>query len=59
MDEMLCVFVRDVRQPEGISRWTVAPVVEDGRAILRRNMAAHWQTLDEAGAARLSGSVNA
>jgi hypothetical protein len=55
----LCVFVIGVRKPEGIYRWTVEPVVEGGRALLHRGVQAHWQTLDEAGAARLIGQVNA
>jgi hypothetical protein len=55
----LCVFVIGVRKPEGIYRWVVEPVVEDGRAVLRPSEAATWQTLDEAGAARLIGQVNA
>jgi hypothetical protein len=54
----LCVFVIGVRKPEGIYRWAVEPVVEDGRALLHRDVEAHWQTLDEAGAARLIHQVN-
>jgi hypothetical protein len=55
----LCVFVIGVRKPEGIYRWTVEPVVDDGRALLQRDAEVDWQTLDEAGAARLIGQVNA
>ena len=45
----LCVFVIGVRKPEGIYRWVAGPVVEDGRAVLRPDVAANWQPLDEAG----------
>ena len=55
----LCVFAIGVRKPEGIYRWTVEPIVEDGRALLRRDGEANWQTMDEAGTARLIGQVNA
>jgi len=55
----LCVLVIGVRKPEGIYRWSVEPVVEDGRALLHRNEESNWQTLDEAGAARLLGQVTA
>jgi hypothetical protein len=55
----ICVFVIGVRKPEGIYRWVVEPVVEDGRALLHRDMKANWQTLNEAGVARLLGQVNA
>jgi hypothetical protein len=55
----LCVFAIGARKPEGIYRWIVGPVVEDGRALLRRDVEANWQALDEAGAARLIGQVNA
>jgi hypothetical protein len=55
----LCVFVIGVRKPEGIFRWVVQPVVEDGRALLHRDREAAWQTLDEAGATHLIGQVNA
>jgi hypothetical protein len=55
----LCVFVIGVRKPEGIYRWAVEPVVEDGHALLCRNSAANWQPLDTAGAARLIDQVNA
>jgi hypothetical protein len=59
------VFVIGVRELEGIYRWVVEPVVEDGQAVLRpgakskRDAGAGWQTLDEAGVARLIGQVNA
>ena len=55
----ICVFVIGVRKLEGIYRWVVEPVVDDGRALLHRDVEASWQTLDEAGAARLIGQVNA
>jgi hypothetical protein len=54
----LCVFVIGVRKPEGIHRWIVEPVVEDGRALLQRNGEPNWQVLDEATAARLIDQVN-
>lgn len=55
----ICVFVIGVRKPEGIYRWVVEPVVDDGRALLRPDVETNWQTLDEAGVARLIGQVNA
>jgi hypothetical protein len=55
----LCVFVIGVRKPEGLYRWVVKPVVDNGRALLQRDVEATWQPLDEAGAARLVGQVNA
>jgi len=55
----LCVCAIGVRKPEGIYRWTMEPVIEDGRAVLRRNEEATWHPLDETGAARLIGQVNA
>jgi hypothetical protein len=61
----ICVFVIGVRKPEGIYRWVVEPVIQEGRAILRRevlskgDLQAKWQSLDEAGAARLIDQVNA
>ena len=55
----ICAFVIGVRKPEGIYRWSVEPVIEDGRAHLRRDVEATWQALDEAGVARLIGQVNA
>ena len=55
----ICVFVIGVRKPEGIYRWIVEPVVEDRQALLRRDGQTDWQTLDEAGVARLIGQVNA
>jgi hypothetical protein len=55
----LCVFVIGVRKPEGIYRWTVEPVIEDGQALLRRNEERDWQALDERGAARLITQVDA
>src|SRR5437867_2102850 len=36
----LCAFVIGVRKPEGLYRWTVEPVVEGGRALLRRDVEA-------------------
>jgi len=53
-----CVFVIGVRKPEGIYRWVVEPVVEDGRALLQRDLEGNWQTLHEAGVAPLIGQVN-
>jgi hypothetical protein len=53
----LCVFVIGVREPNGIYRWVVEPVVEDGRAELRRGAEGSWETLDKAGAARLIDRV--
>ncbi len=55
----ICIFVIGVRKPEGIYRWSVGPVVEDGRALLHRDVGANWQALDDAGAAHLIGQVNA
>jgi hypothetical protein len=55
----LCAFVIGVRKPEGVYRWAVEPVVEEGRALLRRETGANWQPLDEAGVARLIGQVEA
>jgi hypothetical protein len=61
----LCAFVIGVRKPEGLYRWVVEPVVEDGRAILQpqvftqREVEAQWQSLDDAGTSRLIAQVNA
>ena len=55
----LCIFVIGVRKPEGVYRWTVEPVVEGGRATLHRAPKATWHPLDESGANRLIGQVNA
>jgi hypothetical protein len=55
----LCVFVVGVRKPEGLYRWAVEPVVDDGRAVLHRAVEANWQPLDEEGAACLIGQVKA
>lgn len=55
----LCVFVLGVRKPEGIYRWIVEPVVENGQARLARAGQGTWQTLDRAGVARLIEQVNA
>ncbi|HEV3446657.1 MAG TPA: hypothetical protein VG099_18585 [Gemmataceae bacterium] len=55
----LCVFVIGVRKPEGIYRWYVEPVVRDSRPLLERDVESTWQTLDEAGVARLISQVNA
>jgi hypothetical protein len=55
----LCVFVIGVRKPEGLYRWVVEPVIDDGRALLQRDAAVNWQTLDAAGADRLIAQVNA
>ncbi|SRR6266849_5471275 len=55
----ICVFVVGVRKPEGIYRWSLEPVVENGQASLRECREANWQDLDEQGADRLIGQVNA
>jgi hypothetical protein len=61
----LCVFVIAVRNPEGLYRWIVEPVLADGRALLQphapgqRDGQAKWQPLDDTGAARLIAQVNA
>jgi hypothetical protein len=55
----ICVFVIGVRTPEGIYRWSIEPVVADGQASLRECREANWQALDEEGADRLIGQVNA
>src|SRR5262249_23061309 len=55
----ICVSVIGVRKPEGIYRWVVEPVVQDGRALLHRDMERNWRTLDEAGVTRLIDQVNA
>ena len=61
----LCAFVIGVRKPEGVYRWIVEPVVDNGRAILRphvlaqREVETRWQSLDDAGTERLIGQVNA
>jgi hypothetical protein len=55
----LSVFVIGVRKPEGLYRWAVEPVVENGHALLQRPAEGNWQTLDEAGATRLIARVNA
>lgn len=55
----ICIFVIGVRKPEGIYSWAVEPVIEDSGVVLHWNLEANWQTLDEAGAARLLGQVNA
>jgi hypothetical protein len=55
----LCVFMIGVRKPDGLYRWVVEPVVENGRALLHRNLEDNWLPLDEAGAARLIDQVNA
>jgi hypothetical protein len=54
----LCVFLIGVRQPEGLCRWLVEPVVEDGQASLRRNPEPTWQPLDDAVVNRLLAQVN-
>jgi hypothetical protein len=53
----ICVFVIGVRKPEGIYRWIIEPVVEDGRAKLRRGLEPSWQVLNEAGIDRLIDQV--
>lgn len=48
-----------VRKPEGIYRWLVEPVIEEGRALLRYHEAGNWQTLDDEVAAEMIDRVNA
>lgn len=55
----ICAFVIGVRKPEGIWRWVVEPVIEDGRAVLRPGGKRNWHALDDAGIARLVKQVNA
>ncbi len=55
----ICVFAIGVRKPEGIYRWIVEPIVDDGRPLLHRNVGENWQTLDAAGAVHLIGQVKA
>jgi hypothetical protein len=61
----ICLFVIGVRKPEGIYRWSVEPVIEEGRPVLRRwpvsrrEVNASWHPLDEVGGARLIDQVNA
>jgi hypothetical protein len=55
----ICVFVIGIRKPEGIYSWGVEPVIDDGRAVLHRDVEKNWQPLDEAGSVRLIGQVNA
>jgi hypothetical protein len=55
----ICAVAIGVRKPEGVYRWVVEPTVEDGRALLHRDAAADWRTLDETGTARLIAQVNA
>lgn len=54
----LGVFAVGIRKPEGIYRWNVEPVVEDGRPLLRPNTRADWKPLDGEAAARLIAQVN-
>jgi hypothetical protein len=53
------VFVIGVSKPEGIWRWVVEPVVEEGQARLRRDVNDSLQPLDQAEADRLIAQVNA
>jgi hypothetical protein len=55
----ICAFVINVRKPEGIYRWVVEPVADDGRSVLQRPGKANWQPLDEAGVAHLIAQVHA
>jgi Domain of unknown function (DUF4365) len=55
----VCVFVIGVRKPEGMYRWVVEPVVEDGRALLHQEGMPNWQALDEEGVGRIISQVNA
>jgi|SRR6516162_7674679 hypothetical protein len=54
----ICVFVIGVRKPEGMYRWVVEPVIEEGRALLRRDAEPNWHALDETAATRLIAQVN-
>lgn len=54
----LAIFVIGVRQPEGIYRWLVEPVVEEGHALLRYSESGAWQSLDEGAIARLIERVS-
>ncbi len=55
----LCMFVIGVRKPEGLYRWVVEPVVDDGQALLCPLLETNWQALDERGVNCLIGQVNA
>jgi hypothetical protein len=55
----ICAFVIGVRKPDGIFRWVVEPVVENGRALLHRDGEGNWHPLDETGVGRLITQVNA
>lgn len=55
----LCVVFVGVRKPEGIFRWTVEPVVEEGRALLRPNALPTWEPFDARAAAQLIAQVDA
>lgn len=54
----LCLFLIDVRKPEGSYRWVVEPVIQDGRPVLIRSKESEWQALDEPGVERLIRQVN-
>lgn len=55
----ICAFVIGIRKPEGIFRWVVEPIIEDGKPTLHRDAETDWQPLDEEGVTRLIGQVNA
>jgi hypothetical protein len=55
----ICVFGIGIRKPEGIYRWVVEPVVENGRPLLHRVEQANWQPLNEEGVDCLIGQANA
>jgi hypothetical protein len=55
----VCAFVIGVRNPEGIYRWVVEPLVDNNGARLNSDVDAYWQPLDEATATRLISQVNA
>lgn len=56
----LCVFVIGVRKPEGLYRWVVEPIVDEGRAMLtQRKGQGDWQPLNDSGVGRLIAQVNA
>jgi hypothetical protein len=45
----ICDLVIGVRKPEGMYRWDIEPVVDEGRALLSLNRDADWQPLDDGG----------
>lgn len=55
----LAIFAIGVRQPEGIYRWLVEPIVEEDDVALQPQLTGPWQSLDDAGVERLIDRVNA